>query len=65
MNTKVAKVNWLGNEVEIRSGAKGTGRKLYACNYRNDSPASVEQAEVWIGEAIATLRNQGVEVKEA
>ena len=50
--------------IEIRSGAKGTGEQLWSCQYRDDSPRSVEQMEEYLAHEIERLEADGYSVSE-
>ena len=43
--TRIIRIDSTNERVELRAGAKGTGKVLWQCNYWPDSARSVEQME--------------------
>jgi hypothetical protein len=45
--------------IEIRSGAKGTGKQLWSCQYWPDSSRSVENMEEYLSNEIERIEADG------
>lgn len=43
--TRIVRIDRKNERIELRSGAKGTGKVLWSCNYWPDSSRSVEEME--------------------
>lgn len=43
--TRIVRIDSKNERIELRSGAKGTGRVLWSCNYWPDSDRSVEEMD--------------------
>lgn len=60
--TRIVRIDSKNERIELRSGAKGTGKVLWACNYWPDSDRSVEEMDRMLTDFV---RSNDIELMDA